>query len=134
MKKKERKRLEEERKRKDIVQEPESSLMYTNVYSNPKFSLEQEKTEEEITRIYDNPLSSMLEELHQESVPYISIYDQLEKDSNDSEITESTKESESSKTSGEEISSEEEEIPVINMATEAEVVHPDDKEDSEGEV
>ena len=81
--------------------------MYTKVCSNPEFSLEQEKTEEEITRIYDNPLSSMLEELHQESVPYISIYDQLEKDSNDSEITESTQESESSETSGEKISSKE---------------------------
>ena len=80
----------------------------------------------------------MLEELLQESVPYISTYEQLKEDSKESNSMESEQESESDDSQtleefDEMTSSEEEEILVINMATEAEVVHPDDKKDSEGE-
>ena len=106
--------------------------MYT-VHTNPAFSLEQEKKANDATKIYDNPLSSMIHELHEESVPYISTYTQA----SDSSEQEETYSSDGSQTSEEEnsfdkTSADEEEIPMINMATEAEVVHPDDTED-EGE-
>ncbi|CDP17145.1 unnamed protein product [Coffea canephora] len=128
------------RKAKEVVQEPDSSLMYT------------EKKANKATKIYDNPLSSMLKDFHYDLVPYISTYSQLsdsfESDQaklSDSQVSDNEdlsveiktieeEEGESSpncegesspKSSYDQISSDEH-IPVINMATKAEVVHPDD--------
>ncbi|CDP16520.1 unnamed protein product [Coffea canephora] len=116
-------------------QEPPSSLMFST-YTNPTFSVEQERKANEATRVYDNPLSSVLDELHDDSVPYISTYTEFH-DSSSKET--SSEESPSESSSDESVSTddssehslEEETIPQIHMAEpEPEIVEPDENEET----
>ena len=93
-----------------------------STYTNPTFSVEQERKANETTRVYDNPLSLVLEELHDDSVPYISTYTEFHDDSSkdtsseDSISSESSDDESVSTDNSSEHSSEEETIPQIHMA------------------